>query len=317
MGQELLLESLSLHEQIYGILHPEVARVYSQLSMLYYRIEEKNAAVELARKAVIVSERTLGVDAAETVLSYLNLGLFEHANGNTQLALTYIRHALEVWKVIYGPHHPDSITTINNAAVMLQHLRRYHESRIWFEASLKVSVAVFGMKSPNTATLLYQLAQALALDQDSKGAVKCMRDAYNIYLAILGPDDKNTQEAENWLEQLTQNAVSIAKHAKDLQARKLRRVPLTPGVTLGTRPQPQVGQSTSDVANGAELRRRTGLDSRSIDELMKFIEGGGDPLKRPASKKAPGRANPRRRGGSVIGGGTSTQRETSTTPRTV
>jgi protein TIF31 len=72
LGQ-LLLESLSLHEQIYGILHPEVARVYYQLSMLYYQLEEKNAAVELARKAVIVSERTLGIDCAETVLSYLNL----------------------------------------------------------------------------------------------------------------------------------------------------------------------------------------------------------------------------------------------------
>lgn len=295
------MESLSLHEQIYGILHPEVARVYSQLSMLYYQIEEKNAAVELARKAVIVSERTLGIDAAETVLSYLNLGLFEHANGNTQLALTYIRHALELWKIIYGANHPDSITTINNAAVMLQHLRRYHESRVWFEASLKVSEEVFGKQSPNTATLLYQLAQALALDQDSKGAVKCMREAYNIYVATLGRNDKNTKEAENWLEQLTQNAVSIAKHAKDLQARRLRRVQLTPHVSLGTRPQPQVGQSSTDVANGPDPRRRTGLDSRSIDELMKFIEGGGDPLKRPSSKKRPGRSHPRRRGGSIIG----------------
>jgi protein TIF31 len=210
---------------------------------------------------------------------------------------------LELWKVIFGAKHPDSITTINNAAVMLQHLRRYHESRIWFEASLKVSEEVFGKQSANTATLLYQLAQALALDNDSKGAVRCMREAYNIYLAILGPDDKNTKEAENWLEQLTQNAVSIAKHAKDLQARKLRRVQLTSSVTLSTRPQPQVGQSSSDAATGgaADLRRRTGLDSRSIDELMKFIEGGGDPLKRPSNKKRPGRNHPRRRGGSVIG----------------
>ncbi|CAJ2512281.1 Uu.00g052960.m01.CDS01 [Anthostomella pinea] len=32
MGQELLLESLTLHEQIYGILHRKVARVYSSLA---------------------------------------------------------------------------------------------------------------------------------------------------------------------------------------------------------------------------------------------------------------------------------------------
>lgn len=285
VGQELLLESLSLHEQIYGILHPEVARVYHQLAMLYYQLDEKNAAVELAHKAVIISERTLGIDSSETILSYLNLGLFEHGNGNTKVALSCIRHALELWKIIYGLKHPDSITTINNAAVMLQHLKLYHESRQWFETSLSISEEVSGKSSVNTATLSFQLAQALALDQEPKAAVQRMREAYSVFLAKLGPEDRNTKEAETWLEQLTQNAVSIAKHAKDLQARKLRKVLLTPKVTLGTRPQPQIGQLPVDLMNGQDNRASKSLDSRSIDELLKFIEGGADTSKKPPKKR--------------------------------
>lgn len=295
LGQELLLESLSLHEQIYGILHPEVARVYHQLAMLYYQLDEKNAAVELAHKAVIISERTLGIDSNETILSYLNLGLFEHGNGNTTVALQCMRHALELWKIIYGLKHPDSITTINNAAVMLQHLKYYHESRLWFETSLAISEEVSGKQSVNTATLSFQLAQALALDQDPKGAVNRMRDAYSVFLAKLGPDDRNTKESESWLEQLTQNAVSIAKHAKDIQARRIRKVLLTPKVTMGTRPPPQVGQSPEDVINGRDARNSRGLDSRSIDELMSFIEGGGDASKKTPTKKQMGRNGPRAR----------------------
>lgn len=299
LGQELLLESLSLHEQIYGILHPEVARVYNTLSMLYYQLEEKEAAVELARKSVIVSERTLGVDSAETLLSYLNLGLFEHANGETKMALVYIRHALELWKVIYGPNHPDSITTINNAAVMLQHLKFYHESRLWFEASLNICESVFGKHSINAATLLFQLAQALALDNDSKASVNRMRESYNIFLTELGPNDKNTKEAGSWLEQLTQNAVSIAKQAKDVQVRRLRAgIRVSPRVTLGqTQPQPQVGQ-TAEATSGRDPRNAMGLDSRSIDELLKFIEGS-EQKKTP--KKRPGHSNPKRRGGATVG----------------
>jgi protein TIF31 len=298
LGQELLLESLSLHEQIYGIVHPEVARVYNTLSMLYYQLEEKEAAVELARKAVIVSERTLGVDSAETLLSYLNLGLFDHASGDTKLALTYVKHALELWKVIYGPNHPDSITTINNAAVMLQHLKCYHDSRLWFEASLNICENVYGKHSINAATLLFQLAQALALDQDSKGAVNRMRESYNIFLNELGANDKNTKEAESWLEQLTQNAVSIAKHAKDVQARRVHAsVRLSPRVTLGqTHPQPQVGQ-TAEAASGRDPHNSMGLDSRSIDELLKFIEGSDQ---KSTPKKQPGRSNPKRRGGAAV-----------------
>jgi protein TIF31 len=298
LGQDLLLESLSLHEQIYGIIHPEVARVYNSLSMLYYQLEEKDAAIELARKSVIVSERTLGVDHTETILSYLNLGLFLHANGETKQALCYVKHALELWKVVYGPNHPDSITTINNAAVMLQHLKEYHESRLWFEASLKVCEEVYGKHSINAATLLFQLAQALALDQDSKAAVNRMRESYNIFLTELGANDKNTKEAEGWLEQLTQNAVSIAKHAKDVQARRIRAgIRVSPRVTLGqTHPQPQVGQTT-EAASGRDPRNSMGLDSRSIDELLKFIEGTDAKTKTP--KKRPGHNNPKRRGGST------------------
>jgi len=296
LGQELLLESLSLHEQIYGILHAEVARVYYQLSTLFYGLEDKSIAVELARKSVIVAERTLGPDAHETVLGYLNLGLFEHAVGNTHRALAYIRHALDLWKLVYGAAHPDSITTINNAAVMLQHLKLYHDSRLWFETSLEISQRVSGKSSVNTATLLFQLAQALALDQDPKGAVNRMREAFSIFNAELGPDDRNTKEAETWLEQLTQNAVSIARHAKDVQARRARRVAqLTPRVTMEARPQRLAGQSEReavDAGAGAGASAAAGkpvLDGKTLDELVKYIEGGE---KQKTPKKA---ANPKRR----------------------
>ncbi|CAG9979040.1 unnamed protein product [Clonostachys byssicola] len=285
LGQELLLESLSLHEQIYGILHPEVARVYNSLSMLYYQLDDKEAAIELARKAIVVAERTVGVDSAETLLNYLNLSLFLHQAGDSKGALSYSKHALKLWKIIYGPDHPDSITTINNAAVMLQHLKAYHESRLWFEESLRVCETVFGRESVNSATLLFQLAQALALDQDSKGAVNRMRESYNVFLNELGPEDKNTKEAETWLEQLTQNAVSIAKHAKDAQARRIRSGIRFPAASTGT-VQPA-------VASGGRISS-TGMDSRSIDELIKFIEGGEGQSK--PSKKRPGQGNPKRRG---------------------
>lgn len=295
LGQELILESLSLHEQIYGILHAEVAKLYHQLSMLYYQMDEKEAAVELARKAVIVTERTLGVDSADTILAYLNLSLFEHASGNTKTALAYVKHAMDLWKIIYGSNHPDSITTMNNAAVMLQHLKQYSDSRRWFDASLVVCEDLFGQQSINTATILFQLAQALALDQDSKGAVGKMREAYNIFLSQLGPNDRNTKEAETWLEQLTQNAVSIAKHAKDIQSRRLRRINLGSRVgNLGTTLPLQVGQSASESAGSGPTG--SGMDSRNVDELLKFIEGGDAGASRNKQKKRAAASNPKLRG---------------------
>ncbi|KAK2604531.1 hypothetical protein N8I77_007452 [Diaporthe amygdali] len=308
LGQELLLESLSLHEQIHGILHPEVARVYHQLSMLYFQLDEKEAAVELARKAIMVAERTVGIDAQETLLDYLNLSLFLHQLGDSRSALEYAKHALQLWKIIYGPDHPDTITTINNAAVMLQHLKAYHESRRWFEESLRICDKVFGKQSINSATLLFQLAQALALDQDSKGAVNRMRESYNIFLQELGPEDKNTKEAESWLEQLTQNAVSIAKHEKDVQARRLRAgIRFTPrNLSSGVRSGVAGGAASAPAAGVAshEVQGKPSLDARNIDELIKFIEGGAPKKSKPGKKTAGGAGrskNPKsRRGGAQV-----------------
>jgi len=307
LGQELLLESLSLHEQIYGILHPEVARLYYALSTLWYGLDEKPTAVELAKKAVIVSERSLGVDHAETVLSYLNLRLFEHATGNTKTALGYVRHALELWKNVYGIRHPDSITTINNAAVMLQTLKQFSESRKWFEASLDICEEVAGKQSINTATLLFQLAQALALDHDPKAAVAKMRESYNIFKTELGAENQNTKEAETWLETLTHSAVSQAKQANALlQNRRLmglRSGRSTAKVSLGNRPQPPASIAEEQggvVVDAAAQRARGGeMDQRSVEELMRYINGetGGKGSATGSSKKKTG--NPKRmRGGS-------------------
>ncbi|KAL2024474.1 hypothetical protein VTK56DRAFT_8285 [Thermocarpiscus australiensis] len=296
LGEDLLLESLSLHEQIYGLVHPEVAQMYHTMSQLYFQLDQKDAAVELARKAAIVAERTVGLDSAETVLNYLNLSLFLHQRGDSKLALGYAKHALNIWKIIYGPDHPDTITTINNYAVMLQSIKAYHESRRWFEESLRVCEKVFGRQSVNSATLLFQLAQALALDQDSKAAVDRMRESYNIFRNALGPEDKNTKEAEHWLEQLTHNAVSIAKQAKDLQARRARA-----GYRFASR-NISVGTSATS-SSSTELPGKPvpppSMDSRTIDELVRYIEGT-DKKKASGSggnKKRAGRSNPKRRGG--------------------
>jgi protein TIF31 len=111
LGLDLLAECLTLHEQIYGVIHPEVARGYSKLSLLYNQMEEmRPLACDLSHKAVILSERTLGLDNQETILNWLNWALCEHGRGNTKKALGIIIHAFNIWRNIFGEGHPDQVT---------------------------------------------------------------------------------------------------------------------------------------------------------------------------------------------------------------
>ena len=272
LGKELLSEAHSLFEQIYGVLHPEAARGYNNLAMIYNTIEDKPTAVELAKKAVVVAERTLGVDSGETILMYLNLALFEHSNKNTKQGLAYIEHALKLWFLIFGQVHPDVITTMNNIAVMLQSLQAFAESLKWFEKSVETCTAIYGADSINVATLYFQVAQAMALTGDHKGAISRMRESHNIFKKELGEDDRNTKETWLWYTQLTSNAVNLAKQAR-LDAAKggKRQTPLTVQNQL-EKPDERIGVK----------------GTQSIDELVKYISGdsNGTVTKKKKSKKA-------------------------------
>ncbi|KAL0073572.1 clustered mitochondria-domain-containing protein [Phycomyces blakesleeanus] len=215
LGLELLLESLTLHEQTYGFLHPETSKCYATLAMIYHHSEDREAALDLQRKAVIAAERTNGVDHPETVHHYLNLGLFEHAAGRTKLALRYLKHALYYWDLLFGPGHPDSATADNNAGVMLQSLRDYPTSAIFFERACATQENVLGKEHVVTATGYHVLAKAYTLQGDFAKALEAEKVAHAVFEAKLGPEDPRTKESDTWLRELTSNALLTAQRALD------------------------------------------------------------------------------------------------------
>ncbi|KAK9721501.1 Intracellular distribution of mitochondria [Basidiobolus ranarum] len=225
LGLELLQESLALHEQSYGFLHPETGRCYAALAMIYHHAGDEESAIDFQRKAVIVSERTCGLDNPDTIHNYLNLALFEHANGNTKLALKYIKHALNFWDIIYGPGHPDSTTTDNNIAVMLQTLRDFELSKVFFERARDTHQSILGEDHVLTAGSNHSLAKAYALTGDFKTALSIEKTAFKVFHQNLGPEDPKTMESSQWLQDLTANAVYMAKlklHEKHFAMQQLR-----------------------------------------------------------------------------------------------
>ncbi|KAI9277772.1 clustered mitochondria-domain-containing protein [Sporodiniella umbellata] len=181
LGLELLLESLALHEQTYGFLHPETSKCYATLAMIYHHSEDRESALDLQRKAVISSERTCGVDHPETIHHYLNLGLFEHAAGRTLLALRYMRHALGYWNLLFGLGHPDSATADNNTGVMLQSIRDCNTSTRFFERACATQEAVLGQDHVITATGYHVLAKAYTLEGDFAKALATEKIAFSVF----------------------------------------------------------------------------------------------------------------------------------------
>ncbi|KAG2213982.1 hypothetical protein INT47_001252 [Mucor saturninus] len=256
LGLELLLESLALHEQTYGFLHPETSKCYATLAMIYHHSEDRESALDLQRKAVISAERTCGIDHPETIHHYLNLGLFEHAGGRTKLALRYIQHALYYWDLLFGPGHPDSATADNNAGVMLQSLRDYKTSTKFFERACNTHENILGKDHVLTATGYHVLAKAYTLEGEFPKALAAERIAFDVFDKKLGAEDPRTKDSDLWLKELTQNAVMVAQQAREDQARRASNATKTMPVSVKEDTQPVVGELP-------------------IDQVLQYINGQG------------------------------------------
>ncbi|OZJ06171.1 hypothetical protein BZG36_00998 [Bifiguratus adelaidae] len=259
LGLELLLESMSLHEQTYGFLHPETAKCYAAIALIYYNGDEREAALDFQRKAVIASEKTCGLDHPETIHYYYSLGIFEHAAGRTKLGLRYLRHATRYWNLVFGDNHPDSATAFNNVGNMLQSMNDFALGCNFFEKASEVQERTFGKDHFVTASGYHILAKAYSLINDFKKAVNIEKAAYNILLPQLGPEDPRTKETERWLKDLTQNAVYTAKLKAMVQSKSNKKLDSPKSDPL------EKSAATPNQSSG-------GKGHLPIDDLIKYIE---------------------------------------------
>ncbi|KAF9577096.1 Intracellular distribution of mitochondria [Lunasporangiospora selenospora] len=294
LGLELLLESLALHEQTYGFLHPETARCYQALAMIYYHSDDKETALEFQRKAVIVSERTLGVDSPEALHNYLNLGLFEHAAGRSLTALKYLKHAIQYWDLIYGKNHPDSATADNNVAVMLQSLQDFDMSLKFFVRAKETQEQAHGGDHVILASCHHVLAKAYALHGDFDTAIKEEQLAYDMFLEKAGAEDVRTKDAAMWLKELKTTAdfnahqAQYEKAVNDLQHHQ-QMAPTGKATSLSAAAAAAAASNkiavTEAAIRAANAEAQVGSRGHlSLDELMEYINNQG-----PASAGTKGR----------------------------
>ncbi|KAF9193452.1 Intracellular distribution of mitochondria [Haplosporangium sp. Z 767] len=304
LGLELLLESLALHEQTYGFLHPETARCYQALAMIYYHADEKEVALEFQRKAVIVSERTMGVDSPEALHNYLNLGLFEHAAGRTLTALKYLKHAIQYWDLIYGKNHPDSSTADNNVAVMLQSLKDFETSCAFFERAKETQQLAHGQEHVIVANCHHVLAKAYALKGDFETAIKEEQLAYDMFLKLTGPEDMRTKEANVWLQDLkltaefAANQESLEKALLEQQQQQQQQqlgVPKATSLSAAAAAASKAALAEAAI-RAANAEAQVGTKGHlSLNELMDYINDNKSNSKGEAKGKK-GKASASKRG---------------------
>lgn len=312
LGLELLLEGVSFHEQVYGLVHPEVARCYALFATIVHHLtgtiaveraelinraktegkEDPEAdlpplnehlsmanAVRYQRQAVTVSERTLGLDHPETLNQYMNLAVLERSAGNVKMSLLCQRRVLDLWSLIYGKEHPDCVNALSNIALTLQNARQFEISLRVYKSAYELALTLFGKDSIHTANLAHELSQAYTLSGDLKTALGIEKEAWRVFEERLGKEDAQTKESEAFCLSLAASAVRVAKLEKEAQAREARQG----GFGLGnTRRGAATAAATTPRITQPTTVSGEAPSQKSLDEIVKYIQGGSSAT--PSSK---------------------------------
>ncbi|KAJ1806799.1 Intracellular distribution of mitochondria, partial [Coemansia sp. RSA 2598] len=288
MGLELLLESLALHEQTFGFLHAESARCYAVVSLAHYDAGEHELAADFMTKAVVISERTVGLDNPLTIHNYLNLALYEHARGKTLLALRLMRHAMDLWGLVNSVDHPDLATAHNNIGVMLQSLRLFEDALGFIRSSYEIRLKLHGPDNVIVANAQHALAKAYALTGDFKAAVQAERDAHHYFSHAFGEEDPRTKETAEWLAELTFNAVRTAKLTKAAREKLSQAAAIGSLIQMSRGSQDAAAAANGDGAAAPEAAAAAAATAPAsskghlpIDELLKFITGNSNRADKP------------------------------------
>jgi tetratricopeptide (TPR) repeat protein len=154
-------------------------------------------------------------DLLNRLVEYRNIAL--GASVQTQLIC---ERALAIREKVLGPEHPDTATSLNNLAVLVQAQGDLVGARPLLERALAIREKVLGPEHPDTATSLSDLAVLVEAQGDLVGARPLKERALAICEKVLGPEHPDTATRLNNLASLVE-ALGDLVGARPLKERAL------------------------------------------------------------------------------------------------
>jgi protein TIF31 len=221
----LIFEALNMYNQVYGPLHPDVVVCNRLLGRLAYVMGDYPGAFTYQQRAVLLSERVLGVDNPATGQEYSHLALYCFAMGQFGPALQLIYRARYIALLCHGEYHPEIPLIDTNIGLMLHAVEDYEKSLIFLQNALRLNIKFFGSSSLKVALSNHLVARTHSCRGDFRSALALEKDSYSIYKLKLGENNERTLESNECLRHLTGQAVVFAKRMQEINRGEARSFP--------------------------------------------------------------------------------------------
>ncbi|CAF3555097.1 unnamed protein product [Adineta steineri] len=224
-GFELISEAHNLLNNVYGPMHPEISMCLRLLARLNYIMGDYQEALYTQHKAVMMSERVLGIDNPQTATEYIHMALYSFANGHSINASKLLCRARYIILTCCGENHPQISLIDSNLGLILQSYGDYENALKFMEKSLELNKKFYGLKSLKVALSHHLCARIQSCRGDFRSALTSEREAYQIYKLQLGDEHERTRESAQVLKHLTEQAVVLQKRMNDVVKGQLLMIP--------------------------------------------------------------------------------------------
>ena len=166
-----------------------------------------------------VSQEGIEADQDDANL-WLGLGIQWLRNGSYRQAKSHQERAYAFVRQILGEHHPYTLASMDNLALVLRALGDFEQTKELQERAYAFVRQILGEHHPNTLTVMNNLASTHQLMGDFEQAKELQERAYAFARQILGEHHPSTLTSMNNLAS-TLHATGDLEQAKELQERVL------------------------------------------------------------------------------------------------
>ncbi|XP_060799958.1 clustered mitochondria protein homolog isoform X2 [Neoarius graeffei] len=215
-GCELINEALNLFNNVYGAMHVEICACLRLLARLNYIIGDHPEALSNQQKAVLMSERVLGIEHPNTIQEYIHLALYCFANGQLSTALKLLYRARYLMLLVCGEDHPEMALLDSNIGLVLHGVMEYDLSLRFLENALAINSKYHGPRSLKVAFSHHLVARVYESKAEFRSALQHEKEGYTIYKNQVGEAHEKTKESSEYLKYLTQQAVALQRTMNEI-----------------------------------------------------------------------------------------------------
>lgn len=168
----------------YGQESVETARQLNNLGSALLRCKEYSEAFTVYKRMVGILRRNFDQESLVFARGLDKVGLAASkcpSPENLELALLALNEALHLRISQIGPHHCDTVDTLNNIAGIFLHMKEWSKAKDAYVDVLTVRAAIFGNNHPSVAVTAQTLGKVCSHLSDFDASMEYFELALSIY----------------------------------------------------------------------------------------------------------------------------------------